>query len=338
MSVGREAIGADDRGAVVAEQLIDDLPTAAPANGEYRDPSCDHHPQPSPEATLPPAGLVEVDRRLLANVSPRGFDGLGDRRRYLLFQLADRARTQVHAEGVGQQRDDVALAQAVGARQQTDPGLHTGPEGPARHTLRPGRFGQSVAMPAAQGMELILDDLGSHRRDHDLLVTQRMGIVAAQRLTASAARARLDRHQLVHLLHRHQRATVAFVTRLTSRRPTRRSTLAGATRALRGRLRRRCPGAATAPSFSARQLRFQRRDPRGLLLHYLLEVRDSLHGIQQVDHQRLHRLWRASPVAVRDRWRGLIHGVASTRRNVRTNQPIPRYQRTPKQNSSFSNH
>ena len=73
-----------------------------------------------------------------------------------------------------------------------------------------------------------------------------------------------------------------------------------------------------------------------LLLHYLLEVRDSLHGIQQVD-QRLHRLWRASPVAVRDRWRSLIHGVASTRRNVRTNQPIPRYQRTPKQNSSFSN-
>ena len=252
MSVGREAIGADDRGAVVAEQLIDDLPTAASANGEYRDPSCDHHPQPSPEATLPPAGLVEVDRRLLANVSPRGFDGLGDRRRHLLFQLADRARTQVHAEGVGQQRDDVALAQAVGARQQTDPGLHTGPEGPARHTLRPGRFGQSVAMPAAQGMELILDDLGSHRRYHDLLVTQRMGIVAAQRLTASAARARLDRHQLVHLLHRHQRATVAFVTRLTSRRPTRRSPLAGATRGLRGRLRRRCPGAATAPSFSGR--------------------------------------------------------------------------------------
>ena len=155
-------------------------------------------------------------------------------------------------------------------------------------------------MPAAQGMELILDDLGSRRRDHDLLVTQRMGIVAAQRLTASAARARLDRHQLVHLLHRHQRATVAFVTRLTSRRPTRRSPLAGATRGLRGRLQRRCPGAATAPSFSARQLRFQRRDPRGLLLHYLLEVRDSLHGIQQVDHQRLHRLWRASPGAVRD--------------------------------------
>ena len=61
MSVGREAIGADDRGAVVAEQLIDDLPTAAPANGEYRDPSCDHHPQPSPETTHPPARALRSE-------------------------------------------------------------------------------------------------------------------------------------------------------------------------------------------------------------------------------------------------------------------------------------
>ena len=164
-----------------------------------------------------------------------------------------------------------------------------------------------------------------------------MRIVARQRLTASVAGARLDRHQLVHLLHRYQRATVAFVTRLPARRATRRSPFAGATRGLRGRLRRRRLGAATAPSFSARQLRFQRRDPRGLLLHHLLEVRAALHGLQQVDHQRLHRRRRVSPVAVRDRWRGFLHGVASTRRNVRTKQPIPRYQRTPKQNSSFSN-
>ena len=159
------------------------------------------------------------------------------------------------------------------------------------------------------------------------------------RLTASAARARLDRHQ----------PRPPAPPTPTSDRGLRdpadlpatdpKIDACRATRALRGRLRRRSLCAATAPSFSARQLRFHRRDPRGLLLHYLLEVRDSLHGIQQVDHQRFwDRLWRASPVAVRDRWRSLIHGVASTRRNVRTNQPIPRYQRTPKQNSSFSNH
>ena len=63
MSVGREAIGADDRGAVVAEQLIDDLPTAAPANGEYQDPSCDHHPQPNPEASDSSATMLRLLKR-----------------------------------------------------------------------------------------------------------------------------------------------------------------------------------------------------------------------------------------------------------------------------------
>ena len=72
----------------------------------------------------------------------------------------DRTQGQVHAEGIGQQRDDVAFADPVGARKQANPGLHAGAETPARHTRRPGGFGQGVAVLAAQRVKSILGDVG----------------------------------------------------------------------------------------------------------------------------------------------------------------------------------
>jgi len=150
MSVGGIAVGSDDGRVVVAQQLIDHLTSAVSANGEDGDPCRHRRPQPSLGAALSPTGLVHVDRRLLPNVGP-GVGGRCDEgRRYFLFQLADRTQAQVHAEGIGQQRDDVAFADPVGARKQANPGLHAGAETPARHTRRPGGFGQGVAVLAAQ--------------------------------------------------------------------------------------------------------------------------------------------------------------------------------------------
>ena len=329
MPVGRVPVRADHGRAVGAEQLFDHLPAAAPANGEDRNARRHRRPQPGPGAALPPARLVHIDPGLLANVGA-GLHRRGQRRRHLLLQRADRAHRQLDAKGVGQQGHDVALAQAIRAGQQADPGLHAGPEGAPRHPRGPVGFGQQVAGRTTQGVQLILDDLGSHRRDHDLLVTPRMGVLAREPLPASMAGAGLDRDPLIHAPGRHQRPAMAFVSRLPARRASRGSTPAGADAGVRGG---RGLGAAPASALAAGQFLLQGRHPGGLLLHDLLQMG---HPLPQADHRLLHRRRRALPVAVGNRnLRRLLHGLAQVQR-TRGPQLIPRYPQRPNQNSDFS--
>ena len=79
-----------------------------------------------------------------------------------------------------------------------------------------------------------------------------------------------------------------------------------------------------------------RQRHRHLLFHHLLKVPDTLHAMQQADHQGLHRHRRTLPVAVRNRnLRRLVQGVF-TGNNGHNNQPIPSYRPTPFLTSSFS--
>ena len=195
-------------------------------------------------------------------------------RRHRLFQAADGAHRQSNPEGVGQQLHDVALAHPIGAGQQADPGLHAGPEGVPRHAFRPIGFGQALAVAATQGVQLILDDLGPHRRNHHLLMALGMGIVARQRVAALAAMAGLDRDQPVHLLDGHPRAAVPFVPGLPARRAP-----PAPPGALRGGGRRPGRGASGAPAGSALaagQFLLQLRDPSRQLFHDLLELDHTL--------------------------------------------------------------
>ena len=153
-------------------------------------------------------------RRTKARLLDRSRQGRG----HLLFQPADRTQRHLQAEGVGQQRPDSALAQPVGPGQQADPGLHAGTVGVPRYALGPTGCGQAVAVTAAQGVQLILDDLGAQRREDDFLVALRMGIVSRQPVPASVAIAGLDRDQFVHLLHRYPRAAVSFWKEPATRR------------------------------------------------------------------------------------------------------------------------
>ena len=115
-------------------------------------------------------------------------------RGHLPFQPADGTQRHLEAEGVGQQRPDVALAQPGRPRPAGSPRLaRWGPKGVPRHAFGPTGFGQAVAVSAAQGVQLILDDLGAQRRDDDFLVALRMGIVSRQPVPASVAIAGLDR-------------------------------------------------------------------------------------------------------------------------------------------------
>ena len=190
MRVGRIAIAADHRPVVRTQHLIDPVAVTSFADGEHGDAVRHRGPQPGLGAALAPAGLVDVDDALSANEGARLLDRTRQGRGHFLFQPADGTQRHLQAEGVGQQRPDVALAQPVGPGQQADPGLHAGTEGVPRYALGPTGFGQAVAVSAAQGVQLILDDLGPHRRDDDCLVTLRMGIVSRQQVPASVARTR----------------------------------------------------------------------------------------------------------------------------------------------------
>ena len=168
----------------------------------------------------------------------------------------------------------LSLAHPIGAGQQADPGLHAGPEGVPRHAFRPIGFGQALAVAATQGVQLILDDLGPHRRNHHLLMALGMGIVARQRVAALAAMAGLDRDQPVHLLDGHPRAAVPFVPGLPARRAP-----PAPPGALRGGGRRPGRGASGAPAGSALaagQFLLQLRDPSRQLFHDLLELDHTL--------------------------------------------------------------
>ncbi len=208
------------------------------------------------------------------------------RRRHVLLQLRDRAEPQVYVEGVGQQRHDVALAQPVGARQQPHPGLHGGTKGAARYPFGPLGLAQHLALWAAQGMQLIFGNPSSHRRDVDDLVALRMRVFSGQSVTAVATARWLDRYHRVHPFHRQQRASMAFVSRLSAGRAARRTVL-GTFLCRSGRgCRLVCRGAArgSATRSLSGQLFFQ-------LHHTPLEV-------QQRNDQHLYRSRCPLPVGV----------------------------------------
>ena len=223
VAVGLVAIGAHDGGGVVSQELTGHLAVAARTDGKYGDQIGGHGPQPGVFARFAPAGLIDMHRRLLPHVVACVFDRSRQRLGHMLFQLADRADGQIEAERVGEQGDDVALAHPVGARQQTDPGLHTRTKAAAWHRLGPVGFGEHVAARTAQGVHLVLGDLRSYRRDLEHLAALRMGIVAAQGVAALSARGGLDRHQRVHLLHRQQRSPMPLVPGLCPWRAARRA-------------------------------------------------------------------------------------------------------------------
>ena len=313
MRVGRIAIRADDRRVIRAEQLLD--PVAAPAcsNFEHGDVLGHRRPQPGLAAAFPPAGLVEVDDSLSANERPRLLDRIRQGRRHLLFHPADRARRPLDPEAVGQQLDDGALAQAVGPGQQADPGLHAGTVGVPRYPVGPIRCGQETAVPTAESVHLIFDDVGAHRRDDDLLVALRMGIVSAKRVTAPATLAGLDRDQPVHFLDLYPRAGVPFVPGLGARQA---AGGLGATRRGSTRSRRSGLGPAAGPTLAAGQFLLQLRDPPRQLLRNLLEVANPF---RRTDHQGLYGGRRALPVPVGNRnVRGALHGRRPYRKNPQT--------------------
>ena len=170
-------------------------------------------------------------------------------------------------------------------------------------------------MTAAQGVQLILDDLGPQRREDDFLVALRMRIVSRQRVPASVAIAGLDRDPFVHLLDRYPRAAVSFVPGLSARRAPRGSASGGvgARRGGSARLRRGGPGTAAGPPLAAGQFPLQLGDPRRLLFHDPLELDNAL-----------------AQVAFGNRTlRGSLHGVAVSGESA-THNRFPKIPTNPK--------
>ena len=191
-------------------------------------------------------------------------------------------------------------------------------------------------MSAAQGVHLILDDLGPQRRDDDFLVALRMGIVSRQPVPASVAIAGLDRDQFVHLLDRYPRAAVSFVPGLSARRAPRGPATAGGIGTPRGGTRRGGLSATAGSPLATGQLFLQGRDPCGLLLHDLLKLPNPF---RRTDHQHLHRRRGALPVAVGNRnLRGSFHGGRPYPEKIGNTQPIPKIPTNPKTRIGISLH
>ena len=274
-------------------------------------------------ATVHSQALARASRQPVSSICS---DGCGD----VLFQLTDRTECQVDTEGVGQKRRDVAFAQSVGTRPQTQPGLHRGTEGAARYLFGPGGLAQKLALRAAQGVQLIFGNPSLHRRDVDHLVPLRMGVVADQRMAAVATRRRFDRYHVVDLLYRQKRASVPFVTRMAPRLLARRPSSRTLARS-RARWVSLLSTGGRRPAATALSSLLQ-------FGHALLQLRhlvgQRLYRLPQPAHLLLHRDGGALPIGIRNgQYGGLFHKLAGARSRGGP-QLNPRYQQMTKKNSS----
>ena len=229
---------------------------------EHRHQGRGRDPQPGPLPPLAPAGLVDVDHRLLAHVAHSLDHRRGHCRTGGLLAGRHAAHRQVDAEEIGQEPGRRPLAQVIDPRAHGHRRRQPGPKGPRRQPRRPRRGRRHPAARARQGVPLVLGDRRPHDRHLGHLLAPWGRIGPPQGRPAPAAVRRALRDHPVHLLHGEQRAGPGLVPRL------------GARPAARGRPRRR--------ALAGR--RIGRRGPRGVLggLPQLL-LQPRILGFQRVD-------------------------------------------------------
>lgn len=134
----------------------------------------------------------------------------------LPLQPADHPDGDRQAEQVEGELADRSLAQAVAPGQDAEDRPEPWPERPGGHARRQGRTGGGAAAGAGQAMEPVFVHHGGNRRHLGDLMSERLGVLTGQGVTAPAAFRRLAVDDLSELLGRDQGSGVVTMAGLSA--------------------------------------------------------------------------------------------------------------------------
>lgn len=190
--VGRETVGADDAGELVADQPVQVLLAAVGCDPQHRRLFAEGAPE---RARLPaeiPAGLVDVERarrpRLLEQLLVDRLERLGGAGE----DRVDRPDRDRAAKQLRQQLDQLPPRETIPHGQNGDRRFQLRPEAAARHARRQLRAHRAAAAGTADALQAMLADRDGERRQLRHLVprwrTNRRALLLAEDVAAAAAR------------------------------------------------------------------------------------------------------------------------------------------------------
>src|SRR4051794_17812228 len=189
--VAREPVADDHLLGVGPQHVPGDVGPSARSNREDGYQAGHRRPEPHLVPALPPRRLVDVGHGGLTDVLPefldRGLQFVGG----LPLQSADHPDGDRQAEEVEGELADRTLAQAVAPGQDAEDRPESGAERPSGHARRQARTGRGAAAGAHQAMEPVFVHRRLDRWQFGDLMSDRLGVVALQRLVAPAAFGRL---------------------------------------------------------------------------------------------------------------------------------------------------
>jgi hypothetical protein len=201
---------------VFSDQLLSHLATARPPPDKDRAPSGNRRPQPGPLPPFPPAGFVQVRRRLLLDIRAclghRLCHGLHGR----LLQVRNGAQTQQEAKQLLPNTLGGAFGQVIRPRAQGCDRLHPGPKAPSGNPSWQFGPGRCATDRAYQALQLIFGDQERHGRNLGHLMLPGLGLVPLQGVLATGAALGLDRDHQIDCLYRQHGPCLSLVARLSA--------------------------------------------------------------------------------------------------------------------------